>query len=128
MSPRQLMHVISFAVGRLIPMKSWAVPRGDTTLDKPDRVTGEIGRFRGTAASGQGNGHERGKKKDRPETPARLGDVRQAWENIEKVHQPLARLRFRLRLRRVEMNLCSILTSTSFFFRRCGLTQRNGAS
>jgi hypothetical protein len=34
-------------------MKSRAIPRGDATLDKPDRITWKIGRFRGTAASGQ---------------------------------------------------------------------------
>jgi hypothetical protein len=34
-------------------MKSRAIPRGDATFDKPDRITREIGRFRGTAASGQ---------------------------------------------------------------------------
>jgi len=44
-------------------MKSRTIPRGDTTLDKPDGIPWEIGGFRSTAASGQGTDHEGYEKK-----------------------------------------------------------------
>jgi hypothetical protein len=53
-------------------MKSWAVPRGDPTLDESNRIAWEINRFRGAAATSQNRDKDRCKKKDQTAEPAGL--------------------------------------------------------
>jgi hypothetical protein len=72
MSSRELMHVIPFAICRLVSLKSWAVPRGDPTLDESNRIAWKINRFRGAAATSQNRDTERGNKKNQTAEPAGL--------------------------------------------------------
>lgn len=39
----QLVHVVDFAAGRLISVKSWSIPRGHTLLNEANRITRRIG-------------------------------------------------------------------------------------
>src|SRR5215467_1394040 len=54
MGGRQFMHVVSFAIGGFVAMKSWSVPRGYSPLKIAYWIAGEIGWLgRGTTAGNQ---------------------------------------------------------------------------
>jgi hypothetical protein len=63
MSSCELMHVIPLSICRLVAVKSRTIPRSNTSLGKPNRIAGEIGRSGGAAASSQRTDHEWYEKK-----------------------------------------------------------------